>query len=112
MTDPSDEDRKLLTLARSARARVSAHEAAALRDETGRTYVGAEVLLPSLQLSAVALCVAQAVAAGSTGVEAAVVVTSDPEREPDLRSLADLGGAGVPVLIADARGSVQRTVAT
>ena len=44
MSDQSDqaldpEDRKLLTLARSARARNGVPEGAAVRDETGRTYV-------------------------------------------------------------------------
>src|ERR1700691_4517330 len=46
------EDLKIITLARSARARVGAAEGAAVRDETGRTYAAATVALPSLQLSA------------------------------------------------------------
>mgnify|MGYP003339464970 FL=1 len=71
----SAEDAKLVTLAKSARARVGAASGAAIRDETGRTYTAAEVSLPSLKLTALELAVAQAVASGSRGVEAAAVVT-------------------------------------
>ena len=44
------EDLKIITLARSTRARVAASEGAAVRDETGRTYAAAAVALPSLRL--------------------------------------------------------------
>ena len=37
------EDQKIITLARSARARTGAAEGAAVRDETGRTYAAATV---------------------------------------------------------------------
>ena len=49
---PAGEDLKIITLARSSRARVAASEGAAVRDETGRTYSAAAVALPSLRLSA------------------------------------------------------------
>ncbi len=82
----------------------------ALRDETGRTYSGADVELPSLRLSALALAVAQAVAAGARGAEAAVVVGA-PATPADLEIMRDLGGAGVPVLECAADGAVvSRTV--
>ena len=55
---PSAEDLKIITLARSTRARVAASEGAAVRDETGRTYTAAAVALPSLRLSALRLAVA------------------------------------------------------
>ena len=55
VTDPGSEDEKIITLARSARARVAAAEGAAVRDETGRTYAAAAVNLPSLRLSALRL---------------------------------------------------------
>ena len=55
------EDQKIITLARSTRARVAASEGAAVRDETGRTYTAAAVALPSLRLSALRLAVAMAV---------------------------------------------------
>ncbi|MFD0776023.1 cytidine deaminase, partial [Streptomonospora algeriensis] len=48
--DPEDE--KLITLARTSRARTQAAEGAAVRDETGRTYTAATVELPSLKLTA------------------------------------------------------------
>ena len=71
----SPEDRKLVTLARSARARVSAVEGAAVRDRDGRTYAAADVSLPSMSVTALQLAVASAVAAGATRLEAAAVVT-------------------------------------
>lgn len=74
-TDSLDaEDQKLVTLARAALARSSGAEAAAVRDEIGRTYVAAAVELPSLRLTALQLAVAQAVSSGATTLEAAAVV--------------------------------------
>ena len=102
--DPEDE--KLVTLARGARGRVGAAAGAAVRDETGRTYSGADVNLPSLSLSALALAVAQAVAAGARGLEAAVVVGSEPT-ELDIAVVRDLAGVGVPVLACGADGIVR-----
>jgi hypothetical protein len=69
------EDAKLVTLARAARARIGALEGAAVRDQDGRTYAAATVVLPSLTLSALQLAVASAVAAGAHTLEAAAVVT-------------------------------------
>jgi hypothetical protein len=105
------EDAKLITLARGARARVGADAGAAIRDETGRTYSGATVVLTSLSLSALSLAVAQAAASGSRGVEAAVVVGSEPT-EADLASVRDVGGAGVPVLVCAPDGSVRMRLTT
>jgi hypothetical protein len=92
VTDLGPEDQKMITLARSARARLPAAEGAAVRDDTGRTYAAATVSLPSLQLSALRLAVAMAVSSGATGLEAAALV-SDTERpeEPDLAAVWDLG---------------------
>ena len=73
----NSEDRKLVTLARATRARTGAAEGAAVRDSDGRTYAAATVDLPSLQLSAVQVCVAMAVASGSKGVDAVVVHLGD-----------------------------------
>lgn len=99
----SPEDEKLVALARASRARIQAPQGAAVRDETGRSYAGATVDLPSLRLSALDLAVAQAVASGATGLEAAVVVGADL---PDIDALQDLAGPGVPVWHCDARGQV------
>jgi cytidine deaminase len=85
------EDQKIITLARSSRARVAASEGAAVRDETGRTYTAAAVALPSLRLSALRLAVAMAVSSGARKLEAAALV-SDAELDPrDLAVVRDLG---------------------
>jgi hypothetical protein len=98
----SDEDFKLLTLARGARARISASEGAAVRDETGRTYASAAVALPSLALTALQVCVAQAVAAGAQGVEAALIVTERAgANDPGIDAVRDLGGVNVPIVLAN-----------
>lgn len=99
MDELDAEDSKLVTLARSARARVGAVAGAAVRDETGRTYSGATVDLPHLQLSALKLAIAQAVAAGASGCECAVVVAGDGGVfDEDLDAVRDLGGESVRVL--------------
>ncbi|MFG2635770.1 cytidine deaminase [Streptomyces sp. NPDC048362] len=105
------EDRKIVTLARSARARNGVPEGAAVRDETGRTYVAGSVQLASLRLSALRTAVAMAVASGATSLEAAAVV-SEAEALPveDLAAVADLGGATTPVLLAGVDGAVRLTV--
>jgi hypothetical protein len=112
MTDDlAPEDAKLVTLARGARGRAGATSGAAVRDETGRTYSGADVSLPMLTLSALALAVAQAVAAGARGAEAAVVVGPDPS-DHDLDVLRYLGGPGLPVWACDPDGTVRTRLAT
>ncbi len=105
------EDHKILTLARSARARNAVSEGAAVRDETGRTYVAGSVALPSLQLSALRTAVAMAVASGATSLEAAAVV-SQTEQVPadDLAAVRDLGGPATPVLLARPDGTLHATV--
>jgi hypothetical protein len=113
MTDLSAEDRKLVTLARATRARTGSAEGAAVRDRDGRTYAAATVDLPSLRVSALQTCVAMAVASGSTGLEAAVVLTeSGGATETDLAALRDLGGSGVVVHVADPRGTVTASTRT
>ena len=109
----SAEDAKLVTLARGARGRVGAAEGAAVRDETGRTYSGATVALPSLVLSAVRLAVAQAAASGARGLEAVVVVRRAPDLDPaDLAAAQDLGGGGVPVHVVGPDGSLLASLTT
>jgi hypothetical protein len=85
------EDAKLVTLARSARARTGAPEGAAVRDADGRTYVAATVSLPSLTLTALQAAVAAAVSSGVTSLAAAAVVTDLPDVDPASRAaVADL----------------------
>lgn len=100
---PAPEDAKLITLARSARARLGADEGAAVRDDTGRTYVAATVNLSSLQLSAVQAVVAAAVSSGSQSLEAVAVVGDLEElRDADRAVLDDV--SVTTVLIADPHG--------
>jgi hypothetical protein len=106
--EPSPEDRKIITLARSARARNSVPEGAAVRDETGRTYVAGTVGLESLSLSALRTAVAMAVASGAKSLEAAAIVSdSGSVASADLAAVRDLGGAGTPVLLAGPDGVVR-----
>ncbi|HET6815696.1 MAG TPA: cytidine deaminase [Mycobacteriales bacterium] len=86
------EDAKLVTLARSARARTGAAEGAAVRDDMGRTYAAASVALPSLTLSALQAAIAAAVSSGAQQLEAAAVVTEESAVDPDsAAAAADLG---------------------
>jgi hypothetical protein len=105
------EDRKIVTLARSARARNGVPEGAAVRDSTGRTYVAGTVELASLKLSALRTAVAMAVASGAESLEAAAVVSgADGVDAGDLAAVRDLGGPGTPVLLAGPDGEVRLTV--
>ncbi|MGX1883775.1 cytidine deaminase [Streptomyces sp. NPDC055287] len=105
------EDRKIITLARSARARNGVPEGAAVRDETGRTYVAGTVALDSLRLSALRTAVAMAVASGAKSLEAAAVVTeAATASEEDRAAVRDLGGAQTPVLVAGPDGELRVSV--
>jgi hypothetical protein len=104
------EDAKLVTLARSARARVGAVEGAAVRDQDGRTYAAANVQLPSLSVTALQLAVASAAAAGASRLEAAAVVTEastlDGAGHAAVRDL----GADAPIHVAAPDGSLLGSV--
>ena len=110
VTDPGSEDEKIITLARSARARVAAAEGAAVRDETGRTYAAAAVNLPSLRLSALRLAVAMAISSGAAVLEAAALV-SDADA-PDPRDLAVVreAGPGAVVFHVGTNGTIRATL--
>ncbi|MPZ25053.1 MAG: cytidine deaminase [Micromonosporaceae bacterium] len=105
-----DEDAKLVTLARAARARIGAVEGAAVRDGDGRTYAGASVSLPSLTITALQLSVATAVSGGAIRLEAAAVVTEastlDGAGQAAVRDL----GIGAPIHVAGPDGRVLGTV--
>lgn len=99
------EDAKLVTLARSARARAGTSEGAAVRDDIGRTYAAASVGLPSLQLTALQAAVAAAVSSGVSRLEAAVIHTNLMELSPvDEAVVHDL--SPTTVLLAGADGAV------
>jgi hypothetical protein len=101
------EDQKIISLARSARARIGSVEGAAVRDETGRTYAAATVALPSLRLSALALAVGMAVSSGADSLEAAALVTdADKPTDSDIAVVRDLG-AGAVIILAGRNGAVR-----
>ena len=103
---PDPEDLKLVTLARSARARSGAPEGAAVRDDIGRTYAASTVDLPSLRLTAVQAAVAAALSSGSDRLEAVAVVGEAESLEPvDTAVLADV--AVTTVLLADPSGTLR-----
>lgn len=109
-----EEDAKLVTLARGARGRIGAEHGAAIRDDLGRTYAGADVSTEHLTIGALELAVASALAAGAKGAEAAVIVRGRDlegadEAEPvGIDALRDLGGPGVPVYLCHSDGAVAR----
>jgi hypothetical protein len=105
------EDQKIITLARSTRARVAASEGAAVRDETGRTYTAAAVALPSLRLSALRLAVAMAVSSGAASLEAAALVSDSAPDPGDLAAVRDLG-PNAPVFHAAPDGTLRATFAS
>jgi hypothetical protein len=107
--DLSAEDRKLVTLARATRARTGAAQGAAVRDLDGRTYAAATVALPSLAVSAIGVATAMAIASGSRGLEAVVVLGDEPLADADLSVVRDFAGAGVPVHVGDPRGTITAT---
>ncbi|HLQ53498.1 MAG TPA: cytidine deaminase [Streptosporangiaceae bacterium] len=107
---PGPEDVKIITLARSARARVAAAEGAAVRDETGRTYAAAAVALPSLRLSALRLAVAMAVSSGAASLEAAALVSEADKPDPaDLAAVRDIG-PGATLFHAFPDGTLRATL--
>jgi cytidine deaminase len=108
------EDAKIITLARSTRARAGAAEGAAVRDESGRTYTAIPVDLPSLKLTALQVAVAMAVSSGAEDLEAAAIVSGAPadtatgDETVDVSAVRDLSPKA-PVLVAGPDGAV-RTV--
>jgi len=103
------EDSKLVVLAKATRARTGAAQGAAMRDLDGRTYAGATVDLPSLQISALDVCIAMAVASGAKGAEAAVVLG---DGSAELDALRDFAGAGVPVHLGSSAGQIAESRST
>ncbi|SDY11974.1 hypothetical protein SAMN05421504_104571 [Amycolatopsis xylanica] len=106
MPELDPEDQKLVTLARSSRARIQAAEGAAVRDTDGRTYAAATVDLPSFKLTALQAAVAAAVSSGAEGIEAAVVVSGEGLlKEASVHAVRDLS-KHAPVYLADPSGTV------
>ena len=104
MSQLSAEDLKIVTLARSSRARTGAAEGAAVRDSDGRTYAATTVSLRTLELSAVQAAVAAAVSSGAEGFEAIAIVTG--ERRASDADKAIAAELEVPLLLADLHGNL------
>ncbi|RZS29623.1 hypothetical protein EV193_11926 [Herbihabitans rhizosphaerae] len=109
MADLDPEDAKIITLARSTRARTGAAEGAAVRDTDGRTYTAGTVALSSLKLTALQAAVAAAVSSGAQGIEAAAVVSSSTVDADSLAAVRELASSA-PVFVADASGEVRDTL--
>ncbi|WP_431928702.1 cytidine deaminase [Amycolatopsis tucumanensis] len=110
MPDLDPEDEKIVILARSARARNSAAEGAAVRDTDGRTYAATTVDLPSFKITALQAAVAAAVSSGAEGLEAAAVVTAEPfVAEASVQAVRDLAKAAT-ILRADPSGTVREVL--
>jgi hypothetical protein len=88
MSMNNPEDAKLVTLATSTLARSGAQQAAALRDNTGRTYVAINVTSPSLNLDAFEAVLTVALASGITGIESVVATGSLPSNTKVIKDFA------------------------
>jgi hypothetical protein len=107
-TSPEDpEDRKIITLARAARARADSREGACVRDGDGRTYVATSVALAALSLSAIQLATAMAISSGAPGLEAVALVSDDDPAEVDLAVVREIAGRAVSIWVAGRDGSVR-----
>jgi cytidine deaminase len=82
------EDQKLVTLASATLKRTGAAQAAALRDNTGRTYVAVNISSPSLTLDACDAVFTVAMASGISGIESVVVVGQKPIKVGALREFS------------------------
>jgi hypothetical protein len=82
------EDTKLVTLATSTLVRSGAQQAAALRDNTGRTYVAINVTSPSLNLDAFEAVLTVALASGITGIESVVATGTKPANIKAIKDFA------------------------
>ena len=108
--EPVDsEDRKIITLARAARARTGALQGACVRDTDGRTYAATSVNTQHLRLSALAVAVAMAVSSGAAGLEALALAADEPPSDDDRAVAGDLPGSDVVIWQVGGDGKV-RTV--
>ncbi len=88
MSMNNPEDNKLVTLATATLARSGAKQAAALRDNTGRTYVAISVASPSLNLDAFEAVLTVALASGISGIESVVACGDQPANSKAIKDFA------------------------
>lgn len=107
MVELSEADAKLATLARAAMSRAGTPGAAAVRDETGRSYVAVPVRAGPLELSALALAVAMARSSGASVLPAAVLI-GPPPAPADLEVLRAVGSQILHLIEPD--GTLRETL--
>ncbi|MEY4323377.1 MAG: hypothetical protein RL410_1158 [Actinomycetota bacterium] len=100
------EDLKLVTLSKGARARVMAASGASVRDQDGRTYSGASVVVADRHFGALELAVATAMASGAKSLEAASVVGDAPSVE-EVKQFRSVAQSGALLVLASSSGDVQ-----
>ena len=100
------EDQKLVTLSKGARARVMAEAGACVRDQDGRTYSGASVVVANRVYGALELAVATAIASGAKSLEAASVVGDSPTTE-EVAQFRSVAQPGAVLVQATSTGEVQ-----
>ena len=95
------EDLKLLTLAKATMARSNSKSAAALRDNTGRTYVAVPVKSGDFEVDSLIAVLVVAKASSINGIEAIVVCGQEPE--PSSVSVIKSEDSGTKIyLVSDA----------
>jgi hypothetical protein len=103
MTELNEEDLKLITLAKGARARIDAKASACVRDTDGRTYSAASVEYASREYKAVDLAITTAIAAGARRLEAVCVLGDEVINLDEIKSVLQEVGH---VIVCDAQGAV------
>ena len=108
---PDDpEDRKIITLARAARARAGTEQGACVRDTDGRTYAATNIALESMTISAIQLAVAMAVSSSAPGLEAVALCGEQEPGPADLAVVREVAGAALTVWLIDADGTVRERI--
>ncbi|MEY4348662.1 MAG: hypothetical protein RIS43_1081 [Actinomycetota bacterium] len=100
------EDLKLVTLSKGAKARVMASAGASVRDQDGRTYSGAHVVIDGHSYGALELAVAVAMSSGARSLEAGCVAGDAPSAD-EVKKFRSVAQSGALLIQASATGDVQ-----